>query len=76
MHPPADHRWLRCAALAAAGFLLTACQTVQPWERGTLADRTMRGDRDPLADAQRKHIFFSRESPRRWKKRGRWRVRL
>ena len=45
-------------ALCAAG---TGCQVVQPWERGTLSDYTMRGDRDPLGEAQADHIFFSRE---------------
>jgi hypothetical protein len=35
---------------------------VQPWERATLADATMRPDRDPLATAMSEHIFFSRES--------------
>jgi len=48
-----------------AGLALLAlgagCQMVQPWERGTLADYTMRGDRDPLGEAQADHIFFSRE---------------
>jgi hypothetical protein len=42
--------------------LLVGCQAVQPWERGALADRTMSPGRDPLADAQREHIFFSREA--------------
>ncbi len=45
-------------ALAAGG-----CSTVrvQPWERGTLADYTMRPDRDPLATAASEHTYFSRE---------------
>ena len=37
------------------------CQQVKPWQRGTLSDYTMRGDRDPLAQAKSDHIFFSRE---------------
>lgn len=37
------------------------CANVKPWERGTLADYTMRADRDPLTDATQEHIFFSRE---------------
>jgi len=40
---------------------LTGCQNVKPWQRGTLADYTMRADRDPLGEAQSEHIFFSRE---------------
>ena len=40
---------------------LTGCKNVEPWQRGTLSDYTMRGDRDPLGTAQAEHIFFSRE---------------
>ncbi|MGH7941351.1 MAG: DUF4266 domain-containing protein [Limisphaerales bacterium] len=45
-------------ALAVA---VTGCENVKPWQRGTLSDYTMQGDRDPLDDAQMQHIFFSRE---------------
>ena len=44
--------------LAAA---LTGCASVKPWQRKTLADYTMRGDRDPMGEAITDHIFFSRE---------------
>lgn len=49
--------------MVALGLALgaTGCQGVKPWQRGTLADYTMRADRDPLGDAQKEHIFFSRE---------------
>ena len=47
-------------AIALCG-MNTGCQVVQPWERGTLADYTMRSDRDPPGEAQADHIFFSRE---------------
>jgi hypothetical protein len=40
---------------------LTGCQNVKPWQRGTLADYTMRGDRDPLGVTLDEHIYFSRE---------------
>jgi hypothetical protein len=45
------------------GLLLPAggCADVKPWQRGTLADYTMRADRDPLSEAQKEHIFYSRE---------------
>jgi len=46
---------------ALAMICLTGCQNVKPWQRGTLADYTMRGDRDPLGAALHEHIFFSRE---------------
>lgn len=51
-------------ALASLAMLwgATGCQTVQPWERGALADYTMRPDRDPLHTAMSEHIFFSREA--------------
>jgi hypothetical protein len=48
-------------ALAVAVGSLTGCDTVKPWQRKTLADYTMRGDRDPLGKAQAEHIWFSRE---------------
>ena len=47
--------------LAALG-VLTSCQNVKPWQRGTLADVTMRPDRDPLGTAMDEHVFFSREA--------------
>jgi len=42
-------------------LVVTGCQNVKPWQRGTLSDYTMRGDRDPIGQAQDEHIFFSRE---------------
>ena len=39
----------------------SGCVHVKPWERSTLADYTMRGDRDPLGVALDEHIYFSRE---------------
>ncbi len=41
---------------------LTGCGTVQPWERGTLSDYTMRSDRDPGTDSFREHVYFTREA--------------
>jgi hypothetical protein len=49
---------LGCAALLLGG----GCVNVKPWERGTLADYTMRADRDPLGAGQAEHIWFSREA--------------
>ncbi len=50
---------------AAAG--LSGCANpnlvrVKPWERATLADYTMRPERDPLHTMMNEHIFFSRET--------------
>jgi len=54
---------IRFLFLLAAPLLLgvTGCDTVKPWQRGHLADYTMRADRDPLGQAQAEHIWFSRE---------------
>lgn len=53
----ANRSWVLLLLLTAAG-----CSTVQPWERGTLADYTMRPDRDPLNDLLSDHIYFTREA--------------
>ncbi|HZR19365.1 MAG TPA: DUF4266 domain-containing protein [Verrucomicrobiae bacterium] len=47
--------------LALALAACAGCQNVKPWQRGTLADVTMRADRDPLGIAIDEHVFFSRE---------------
>lgn len=49
------------AALLSA-FLAGGCTTVQPWQRGNLADYTMRADRDALHTAMSEHVYFSREA--------------
>jgi hypothetical protein len=56
---------LGCACVAAA--LFSGCTSsnlvrVKPWERATLADYTMRPDRDPMHTAMAEHVFFSRET--------------
>jgi len=51
----------RLAACAVIAGALTGCESVKPWQRKTLADYTMRGDRDPMGEALADHIFFSRE---------------
>jgi hypothetical protein len=48
--------------LVAAGSLWSGCANVQPWERATMADYTMRPDRDSLMTAMSEHIYFSREA--------------
>ncbi len=55
-------RALALLTLAAAGLLGGGCTVVQPWQRGTLADYTMRADRDPLDDVFREHVYFTREA--------------
>ena len=48
--------------LAAVALVSSGCQNVQPWEKGLLADYTMRADRDAMHDAMSEHIYFSREA--------------
>jgi hypothetical protein len=52
-----------------SGLMLSGCATssadlvrVKPWQRATLADYTMRPDRDPLHTAMAEHVYFSRET--------------
>jgi hypothetical protein len=52
---------VRLAVLAGLIAGVTGCANVQPWQRKTLADYTMRGDRDPMGEGISEHIFFSRE---------------
>jgi len=65
---PAHFRLICVALLGALGLgALGGCTTaptarVQPWQRGTLADYTMRPDRDSLRTAMDEHIYFSRET--------------
>ena len=45
-----------------AMVLFCGCESVKPWERGTLSDYTMRPDRDGQEIALREHVFFTREA--------------
>jgi hypothetical protein len=47
----------------AAVALLTGCENVKPWQRGTLADEAMNaGERNRAHIALSEHMFFSREA--------------
>jgi len=48
--------------LVAGALGFSGCATVQPWERGYLADYTMRDDRDELEINMSEHMYFSREA--------------
>ena len=56
-----NQRFLILGFAALSLTLAAGCQNVSPWQRGTLADYTMRADRDPVGEGQVEHIFFSRE---------------
>ena len=45
-----------------AVLFVSGCAHVKPWERSTLADYTMRADRDPLTISLSEHMRFSREA--------------
>jgi hypothetical protein len=42
-------------------LILTSCATVEPWERGRLAQPEMALDIDPLAAELEAHTYFSKE---------------
>lgn len=49
--------------LLLGGIILgSGCETVEPYQRGTLADYTMRPDRDPLEETLHEHVYFTREA--------------
>ena len=52
-------RWVVLLGLLA---LSAGCQNVKPWQRGSLADITMRPDRDPIGTGMDQHVWFSREA--------------
>lgn len=47
--------------IIVAGFELTACSTVQPWERGILARPEMGWEHDSLRGQLAEHVYFSKE---------------
>lgn len=48
--------------LLLAALLLAACETVRPWERGTLARDDMQWQTDVMEDRLRNHIQYSKEA--------------
>lgn len=41
---------------------LPACSTVQPWQRGELAQASMAWDPDPMKAALNSHVYDSKEA--------------
>lgn len=57
------HRLFRQAvALAAMGGVLSGCATVQPWQRGITARRSMQLNSNPMLASAHDHIYFSKEA--------------
>jgi hypothetical protein len=54
-------RFILLAAGIVAALVQSACTTVQPWQRGNLADPLMQPDHDPLHTVMTEHVHFSRE---------------
>ena len=48
--------------LAGTVLATVGCKNVEPWQRRTLSDATMRGDRDPAGLGLSEHMWFSREA--------------
>jgi hypothetical protein len=48
--------------IAFSGCASADLVRVKPWQRATLAEYSMRSDRDPLDVAMSEHVFFSRET--------------
>jgi len=48
--------------LLVAMLISTGCSSVKPWEKGYLADYTMKNDRDVLEVVFTEHMWFSREA--------------
>ena len=55
------HRWIVALLLVLAG-VGSGCQHVSPWERGNLADETLRAGRDTLGVMMAEHMWFSRDA--------------
>lgn len=55
-------RRLGIGVLLVLGLALSGCETVEPWQKGNLADYTMQSDRDALEGVMSSHVTFSREA--------------
>lgn len=59
---PQTRKSLSAAVLLAGVLLASGCKNVEPWQKRTLSDATMRGDRDPAGQGLADHMWFSREA--------------
>ena len=54
--------FMKVLLLAGIAIGAVGCSTVEPWEKGNLADYTMKSDRDELSNVMASHVHFSREA--------------
>lgn len=47
---------------AVAATMLWGCDSVEPWEKGALAQYSMLADRDKLDSTMADHVFYTREA--------------
>lgn len=48
--------------IAGLGSIFSGCDTVEPWEKGALAQYSMLADRDPLDTSMADHVYYTREA--------------
>jgi hypothetical protein len=53
---------MKLLTITMALLLLSACETVQPWERGTLARPEMQWQGDRMEASLQDHIHYSKEA--------------
>jgi hypothetical protein len=48
--------------VCSLALTLWGCDSVEPWEKGALAQYSMLGDRDPLDGTMADHVYYTREA--------------
>ena len=59
-----SHPTRSALAIAALASALCACETVEPWQRGTLARPEMRLEPNALHTGLYEQVYFSKEASR------------
>lgn len=49
-------------ALGSVASIFSGCETVEPWEKGDLAQYSMLSDRDSLENTMSEHVYYTREA--------------
>jgi hypothetical protein len=52
----------KALVLGGVTFILWGCESVEPWEKGELAQYTMLPERDPLEASMADHVYYTREA--------------